>query len=144
MPDMRTEAERFFGKVDRTDTCWLWTASTRYGYGRFMLADQRLAMAHRWSYEHHVGPIPDGLQIDHLCRNRACVNPDHLEPVTHGVNNTRRPIPTACPAGHAYTEANAYLYAKRPTSLRATRQCRECDRLRKAAARRTHQMKEAS
>ena len=73
------------------DGCWLWTKSIDYGgYGRIGQRGVN-ARAHRVSYEHFVGPIPDGLSLDHLCRNRRCVNPDHLEPVT-GSENTRRGI----------------------------------------------------
>lgn len=85
--------QRFWMKVDRTDTCWLWTASkTRNGYGMFGVSiDGKVTTspAHRWAYEMLVGPIPTGLQIDHLCRVRHCVNPAHLEPVT-GTQNIRR------------------------------------------------------
>lgn len=77
---------------DGTDGCWTWTGSTNtHGYGEFRVA-RRTRLAHRISYELFVGPIPTGLQIDHLCRNRACVNPDHLEPVTARINQLRSPI----------------------------------------------------
>lgn len=81
----RTAVERFWGYVNKTDECWLWMRSkTAAGYGLF--GDRRqLRYAHRYSYELTRGPIPDGLVIDHLCRNPACVNPAHLEPV-----NSRR------------------------------------------------------
>lgn len=78
----------FESLVERTDSCWNWTGALAKGYGRINHAGSTYA-AHRWSYEHHVGPIPEGLDIDHLCENTRCVNPDHLEPVT-GPENTRR------------------------------------------------------
>ena len=83
--------------------------------------------AHRVSWELLVGPIPEGLELDHLCRNHGCVNPDHLEPVTHAVNVRRGRGGTSwaqkkhCPQGHPYDDANTYLY-------RGRRSCRECSR----------------
>lgn len=74
--------------VERTESCWNWTGALAKGYGRINCAGDKW-LAHRWSYEHHVGPIPEGLDIDHLCENTRCVNPEHLEPVT-GAENTRR------------------------------------------------------
>lgn len=68
--------------------CWLWQGTLRAGYGRVKIGG-RLQEAHRASYEHHVGPIPEGLVVDHLCRNRSCINPAHLEPVTE-MENIRR------------------------------------------------------
>ncbi|TSD68108.1 HNH endonuclease signature motif containing protein [Aeromicrobium piscarium] len=83
-----TALEVFEKQVDRTETCWQWTGNVTGRYGRlsFKGADTQ---AHRWSYEHFVGPIPDGLEIDHTCENTRCVNPGHLEPVT-GRENVRR------------------------------------------------------
>jgi hypothetical protein len=69
--------------------CWLWTGLlTADGYA-VMASDLPTASAHRWSYRHHVAPIPDGLELDHLCRVRRCVNPWHLDPVPHAVNVKR-------------------------------------------------------
>lgn len=120
-----TPAERFWAKVDKTDTCWIWTASTDPGgYGCFQV-DGRSVKAHRWAFEILVGPIPFGLHIDHLCRVRSCVNPDHLEPVTVAENVNRglrgKPQVTQCPQGHPYAGDNLYEYAGR-------RYCRRCKR----------------
>jgi len=83
----RDEVVRFWDKVDRTTGCWLWTSvRTADGYGHFRTrvapGHHRYVKAHRWAYEQSHGPIPDGLTVDHLCRNRACVRPDHLEAVS--------------------------------------------------------------
>ena len=92
MPKGATALERFELYVLRSeepDGCWLWTgASIRYGYGTFWNGT-RVVLAHRWSYEHFVGPIPDDLVIDHTCETPPCVRPDHLEPVTQAVNTQR-------------------------------------------------------
>ena len=115
LPEPRTAIEeRFWSKVRSDDSgCWLWTGHTRRGYGGFR--DGREVAAHRWAYERCVGPIPDGLQLDHLCRTRACVRPAHMEPVTARENILRgaglaaqRARATHCPKGHEYTAANTY------------------------------------
>jgi hypothetical protein len=135
-PPKRQEAERFWEKVEVTDPdgCWLWTASCRpSGYGHFALTRDRGASAHRWAYEHLVGPIPDGLSLDHLCRVPRCVNPAHLEPVSARTNILRgigvaavNATKTHCPSGHAYVGTNIRIY-------RGRRHCRACNRLRKKA-----------
>ena len=83
---VRTSRERFWAQVDKNAPggCWQWLAPlTRYGYGQFLPEPPfRSHRVHRLAYEWLVGPIPEGLQLDHLCRNRGCVNPDHLEAVT--------------------------------------------------------------
>lgn len=125
--------ERFWSKVDRSggpDACWLWTASLNgHGYGQFYLRDlagrrKKLVRAHRFAYEAMVGPIPEGLHLDHVrargCVNRNCVNPAHLEPVTPA-ENIRRAMLEECVNGHPYTPENLYLY-------RDKRMCRECRR----------------
>lgn len=86
-----TFQERFWSKVTKTDTCWLWAAaSERNGYGAIREPGTgRMLYAHRLAYEWLVGPIPEGLHIDHLCNVRRCVNPSHLEAVTQQENNVR-------------------------------------------------------
>lgn len=121
---------RFWDRV-RTDDesgCWLWTGYIRpAGYGEFWVKGKKAA--HRWAYERFVGPIPEGLQLDHLCRVRHCVNPDHLEPVTNWENTrrgvgfaARRYVAEACErSGHPLTGENMYLHEGR-------RRCKECRR----------------
>lgn len=107
-----TIAERFFTKIEYGE-CWEWVASrSPEGYGRFNDGSPSPAYAHRWAYEFLVGPIPKGLELDHLCRVRHCVRPEHLEPVTHRENDVRGMAPTmvtrrsgVCKRGHVYTPA---------------------------------------
>ena len=125
--------ERFEAKHDKGPSCWLWTASTCSGYGNFWDGERKIS-AHRWSYEHYVGPIPEGLQIDHLCGTPLCVNPGHLEPVTHRVNNLRgitnatavNARKTHCKHGHEFTEANTLT--RRDRNKAPSRRCRTCHR----------------
>lgn len=89
-PIYRDWSVRFWKKVDKTETCWNWTGATvPAGYGKFM-RDGRLQYVHRISYELAGNVIPTGYEVDHLCRNRACLNPDHLEAVTVRTNRDRR------------------------------------------------------
>lgn len=104
--------------------CWEWTGHRQAdGYGTFRAG--RMRRAHAYSYELYVGPIPPGMEIDHLCKNRGCVNPSHLEPVTHTENVRRaggyRARWTACPNGHEFSEENTGTYAGK-------RYCRTCRR----------------
>lgn len=110
--------------IDASGDCWEWTgAMTRKGYG-IAYFDGSQTMAHRAIWETLVGPIPDGLQIDHLCRNKGCVNPDHLEPVTGAVNLERginwNRQKTHCPHGHPYSGSNLKW------DRRGRRTCRAC------------------
>lgn len=108
--------ERFLMKVEVAETgCWEWTAARRYGYGAFRVGN-KMEQAHRVAYRFWVGVIPAGCEIDHLCRNQGCVNPAHLEAVTHQENMRRGESPVArqakkthCPQGHPYSGTNLVL-----------------------------------
>lgn len=135
MQSVMTTEDRFWAKVEPTGFCWLWRASAPNGYGRFNYRQSGKLVqvrAHRMAYELLVGPIPPGLQLDHLCRVPLCVNPDHLEPVT-GQENTQRAwrvrVSSAyCKRGHEFTSQNTYVS---PNSN--SRTCRACLALRGAA-----------
>ena len=125
--------ERLWERVVKTDGCWLWTGCLRPdGYGVIGAAGGRgagVVRTHRLAYELVVGPIPDGLALDHLCCNTVCCNPAHLDPVTTE-ENTRRGTArrTHCRRGHPFTPENTIV---RPLG----RECRRCRRWRKSAAR---------
>ena len=122
---------RFWDKVEGQD-CWVCTASTRNGYGQWRIPRKlgnKVVYAHLYAYETLVGPIPEGYDIDHLCRNRACCNPGHMEPVTRSENMLRSPElgkgnlkKTHCPREHPLSGANLYVYPD------GRRSCRECMR----------------
>lgn len=136
-----TPLERLHGSYDvMPDGCWRWKHWLRRGYGQFTLDGIRL-QAHRASYLLLVGPIPEGLDLDHTCHtndrscpggdtcpHRSCVNPAHLEPVTRSVNLTRGHVglwnreTTHCPQNHPYDDMNTY------TDRRGWRGCRQCRR----------------
>lgn len=129
--------ERFWSKVDATGPCWEWTASIGKtgGYGKYTIpfrdgsGKSKHVYAHRYAYEILVGPVPDGMDLDHLCRIRKCVNPDHLEPVSRR-ENLRRGIglvaanmgKTHCDHGHEFNEENTHRTAQ------GYRQCKVCRR----------------
>ncbi len=130
----KTDSLKFWEKVnipDSLDGCWLWTAYIYdFGYGLFH-ATERKTVAHKWSYELMKGPVPDRLELDHLCRVRHCVNPDHLEAVTH-LENVRRgdagknmSIKTHCPQGHPYSGDNLRISIRQHGKSRI---CRTCQR----------------
>lgn len=126
--------ERFLRhvKVCGEQECWPWLGHTSdKGYGKFLMGRQAV-LAHTVSYQLFVGPIPEGKEVDHLCHNRICQNPSHLEAVTHTVNIQRGdrskyggPVnraKTHCPKGHPYDEGNTHI------TVDGRRKCRTCDR----------------
>lgn len=119
--------QRFWARVEKRgpDECWLWTGALTRGYGSFGSGGRNVRV-HRFAYEAVVGPIPEGLTIDHLCRVRNCVNPAHLEAVTMRENNLRSNNPpalnarkTCCPKGHAYKTVKEGV-------TKGQRYCQEC------------------
>ena len=126
--------ERFWSKCmpEPNSGCWLWLAASTRGYGAYAYSgSDDVRPAHRVTYETLVGAIPDGLVIDHLCRQPCCVNPSHMEPVTIGENVRRGDTrsngshnreKSACPSGHAYDQQNTY------TRRNGGRGCIECRR----------------
>lgn len=128
--------ERFDSKIFKAGGCWLWTSSLHIsddfkGYGRYWV-NGRQVYAHRFAYEMLIGPIPDGFEIDHLCRRRCCVNPEHLETVT-SAENTRRGLvaqlrqeATHCKNGHEFTPENTLVYDHKNNRRGYIRICRAC------------------
>ena len=134
-----TAEERFWCKVDQNGPipvynpslgpCWLWTAAvSKNGYGNFYAgkdAENKWPGAHKFSYELEFGPVPKGLEVEHLCRVRLCVRPSHFEAVTTKENLRRIPnspaTRTHCLAGHEYNAANTYFCVSSNQ-----RGCREC------------------
>lgn len=130
--------ERITSKIEHDDNgCWTWVGARNWdGYG-MIRHEGATRLAHRIVYTLLVGPIADGLTIDHLCRNRACVNPDHLESVTRRVNvlrgdtfQARHAAQTRCKRGHEFTPENTYIEPS------GSRRCIACRRARVRAAKR--------
>lgn len=118
-------ADRVWAKVRKSAGCWLWMGSRNaLGYGQVQRGrrGEGLIQAHRATYELIVGPIPAGLELDHLCRQPSCVRPDHLEPVTQAENKRRANQHPDCVNGHPFDEANTYIRRD------GARMCRACHR----------------
>jgi hypothetical protein len=130
----KSTIENFLSRVEKTPTCWLWTGHrNKVGYGTVGWAG-KIYMVHRVSYQHFKGPIPSGLTLDHLCRIKNCVNPDHLEPCSAAENarrgncnsavNSRK---THCIRGHEFNDDNTYRYVYGRRVMRNCRKCRGVD-----------------
>ena len=114
-------------KVSFGNGCWIWTggkAGGGYGHMNIGGAKGKSVPAHRFAFEHFKGKIPEGMQLDHLCRNRACVNPDHLEPVTQRTNTLRAHGEGFCKNGHPRTAENTYTYTTKVVAHPVCRVCR--------------------
>jgi HNH endonuclease len=121
---MKTTESRFWSKVKKTESCWVWMAGTNGRYGLFKLNDKD-EKAHRISYFLTRGPIPEGLSVDHLCFNKLCVNPEHLELVPVRINIQRSfARQTHCKRGHPLSGDNIRVFADKP------RVCKKCESLR--------------
>lgn len=122
---MASALERFHHLLaEDPNGCWNWQGKLdAQGYGRFTASTGRTLQAHRWSYEHHIGDIPLGFEVDHLCGRPCCVNPLHLQAISAD-DHLQRTVErrTTCKAGHNYDDANTRIDGN------GRRWCRTCDR----------------
>ncbi len=123
--------KRLWEKANKTETCWLWTAYiNKFGYGVIGTYDKKTALAHRVSFELTKGPIPEGLEINHLCEVKNCINPDHLEAITRAEHILKTDFQggkyqknkTHCVNGHSFQETDVYI------TKEGHRKCRACGR----------------
>lgn len=129
---IESKVNRFFEKlyIEQNTGCWIWTAQkNKFGYSLFRGFKSISQSGHIFSYKFFKGGIPEGLELDHLCKNRSCVNPNHLEPVTHFINleranhwSIKNKNKTHCIRGHEFNQENTYL-------LNGLRRCRVCKKL---------------
>lgn len=123
-------AERFWSRVNKTPTCWLWTGYLdRGGYGTIRVPGKRFKV-HRFAYEMLASRIPEGYEIDHLCRIRHCVNPEHLEPVTRKENVLRGESPSAKAARQTHCIRGHELLPAGTLSQLPYRVCLQCKKIR--------------
>lgn len=147
-----SDIERFWFSIEKTDDCWYWTGALTKGYAVIILSDGSRVYAHRLAYEVQVGPIPEGMEIDHLCHttecqagelcpHRRCVRGDHLAPANHYDNMMRgtgfapmNAAKTHCPHGHPYSGNNLLITKSKTGFARRCRTCKDAARLRSRVA----------